>query len=131
MEISVDFPGGAQVDAHFGTFTVSTAQPQKYGGKNSAPAPFELFLAALATCAGYYVLEFCKARGIPTDGIRLLQRSERDEATKMVAKITLDIHLPAGFPQKYIPALVRAAESCAVKKHLENPPVFEVKACLD
>jgi len=118
------------VDAHFGSFTVRTDQPQGYGGENSAPAPFELFLASLAACAGYYVLSFCRMRDIPAEGIILIQRSERDAATKMIGKVTLDIKLPAGFPQKYVPAVMRAAESCAVKKHLENPPAFEVKATL-
>ncbi len=130
MEILVDFPGGARVDAHFGPFTVRTDQPPDSGGENSAPAPFQLFLASIATCAGYYVLQFCKMRAIPAEGIRLIQSTERDAATKMIPKITIDIQLPVGFPQKYVPAVIRAAESCLVKKHLENPPVFEVKTSL-
>jgi putative redox protein len=51
MEMKVDFPGGARVAAHFGDFTINTNQPVKAGGDGSAPAPFELFLASLATCA--------------------------------------------------------------------------------
>jgi putative redox protein len=128
MEITVDFPGGSRVDARIGNFIVRTDQPQAVGGENSAPSPFELFLASLATCAGYYVLGFCRMRGISTEGIRVTQRMERDAATKMVAKITVDIQLPPEFPKQYVPAVVRAAESCLVKKHLESPPAFEVRA---
>ncbi len=116
------------MDAHVGPFTVRTDQPQSYGGDNSAPSPFDLFLASLAACAGYYVLQFCDSRGIDTEGMRLTQRAERDPETKMLRKITLDIQLPPGFPSKYIPAAVRAAESCTVKRHLKNPPDFEVRA---
>jgi len=116
------------VDARIGNFIVRTDQPQAVGGENSAPSPFELFLASLATCAGYYVLGFCRMRGISTEGIRVTQRMERDAATKMVAKITVDIQLPPEFPKQYVPAVVRAAESCLVKKHLESPPAFEVRA---
>jgi ribosomal protein S12 methylthiotransferase accessory factor len=126
MEITVDFPGGARVDAHFGSFTVATDQPSAAGGENAAPTPFEMFLASLATCAGYYVMGFCKMRGIPPEGIRLIQRSEHEEATKMARKILLEIQLPSGFPEQYISAVMRAAQSCLVKKHLENPPSFEV-----
>ncbi|HTY64700.1 MAG TPA: OsmC family protein [Acidobacteriota bacterium] len=122
----VDFPGGSRVDAHFGAFVVQSDQPVASGGGNSAPSPFELFLASLATCAGFYVLGFCRTRGISTDGIRLIQKLERNAATKMVGKVLLEIRLPAGFPQQYASAVIRAAESCMVKKHLENPPVFEV-----
>ena len=124
--MTVDFPGASRVDAHFGSFVVSTDQPAAAGGENSAPSPFELFLASLATCAGFYVLGFCKMRGISTEGIRLIQRLERNPATKMVGKVSLEIQLPQTFPQQYASAVIRAAESCLVKKHLENPPAFEV-----
>jgi putative redox protein len=126
MEITVSFPGGARVNAQFGSFTVETDQPQANGGDNSAPTPFELFLASLATCAGFYVQGFCKTRGIPSEGIRLIQRMERDAASKMATKIMLEIQLPSGFPEQYASAVIRAAESCLVKKHLEKPPAFEI-----
>ena len=71
MEILVTFPGGMRVDAQAGAHLIRTDQPASAGGDASAPAPFDLFLASLATCAGYYVLAFCRARGIPTDGLAL------------------------------------------------------------
>ncbi|MGD0101628.1 MAG: OsmC family protein [Acidobacteriota bacterium] len=126
MEMTVDFPGGVRVRAHFGSFVVETDQPKSGGGEESAPTPFELFLASLATCAGVYVLGFCKMRGIPADGIRLVQKVERDPKTKMASKVRLEIQLPPEFPEQYTSAVIRAAESCLVKKHLEHPPSFEI-----
>jgi putative redox protein len=122
MEMVIDFPGGARVDAHFGAFTVKTDQPPAA----SAPTPFATFLAAIGTCAGIYVLGFCQQRGIPTEGLRLVQRLEVDRMTGTVAQVLLDIEVPPGFPDKYKPALVRAAEQCAVKKHFEHPPKFQI-----
>ncbi len=126
MEMIIDFPGGARVDAHFGKFTVKTDQPVEGGGEDSAPSPFNLFLASLGTCAGIYVLGFCKQRGLPTEGLRLVQRIHRDPASGMVGKIDIEIQVPPTFPEKYLPSLIRSAELCAVKKHIERPPVFEV-----
>jgi len=126
VEMTVDFPGGSCVHAHFGPFTVESDQPKSNGGEGAAPTPFQLFLASLATCAGYYVLGFCKMRGIPTEGIRLTQKIESDPATKMVSKVRVEIQLPPDFPKQYSSAVIRAAESCLVKKHLEKPPSFEV-----
>ncbi len=126
MEMIIDFPGGAKVDAHFGSFTVKTDQPPIGGGDGSAPAPFEIFLASIGTCAGIYALGFCKQRGLPTDGMRIVERVHRDPSTGMVGKIDLEIQVPPSFPEKYLPSLIRSAELCAVKKHLENPPKFEV-----
>ena len=122
MEMLIDFPGGARVDAHFGPFTVKTDQPPA----STSPSPFDTFLASIGTCAGIYVLGFCQQRGLPTDGIRLIQRVYRDQSSGMVSKIDLEIQAPPTFPEKYLPSLVRSAELCAVKKHIEHPPVFDI-----
>jgi ribosomal protein S12 methylthiotransferase accessory factor len=126
QEMVVTFPGGARVDASFGQHTVRTDQPPQGGGQGSAPTPFATFLASIATCAGIFVLGFCRQRGLPTDGIRLVQQLEMDPVTHMISKVSMEIQVPPDFPEKYRPALVRSAEQCTVKKHLENPPQFAV-----
>jgi ribosomal protein S12 methylthiotransferase accessory factor len=126
MQIEVDFPGGARVDAHFDGFSIHTDQTVRDGGDSSAPSPFDLFLASTAACAGYYVLRFCQQRQIPTDQLRLTQRLELDAATGHVVRLLIELHLPPGFPEKYTAAVIRAAEQCTVKKHLEHPPEFAI-----
>lgn len=126
MEMIIDFPGGARVDAHFDGLTVMTDQPPTGGGEGLAPTPFALFLSSIGTCAGIYVLGFCRQRGLPTEGIRIIERVERNRNTGMVDKIDLEIQVPPSFPQKYYEALIRSADQCAVKKHLETPPKFNV-----
>jgi putative redox protein len=126
MEMEITFPGGARVDANFGGMTVKTDQPVQGGGQGSAPTPFATFLASIGTCAGIYVLGFCQQRGIPTDGIKIVQRMQSDRTTGLVGQIDLDIQLPPDFPEKYKTAVIRSAEQCAVKKHLEHPPTFNV-----
>lgn len=126
MEMIIHFPGGARVDAHFGPYTVKTDQPPMGGGEGSAPTPFAVFLASIGTCAGIYVLGFCRQRGLPTEGIRIIQRMHTNPFSGMVEKIDLEIQVPPSFPEKYRPSLVRAAELCAVKKHFERPPQFEI-----
>jgi putative redox protein len=122
MEMIIDCPGGSRVDAHFGPFTIPTDQPPVA----SAPTPFATFLASIGTCAGIYVLGFCQQRGLPAEGIRILQRMHTDPRSGMVGQIDLEIQVPPTFPEKYRDSLVRSAELCAVKKHLEHPPKFEV-----
>jgi putative redox protein len=122
MEMIIDFPGGSRVDAHFGTFTVRTDQPPA----SSAPSPFEVFLSSIGTCAGIYVLGFCKQRDLPTRGMRIVQRMTRNPSTGMVEQVSLEILVPKDFPEKYLPSLIRSADLCAVKKHLENPPKFDI-----
>ncbi len=124
MEMIIDFPGGAKVDAHFDQFTVKTDQPPMGGGEGSAPTPFSVFLASIGTCAGIYVLGFCRQRGLPTEGIRIIQRMQRDPATGLIGQVDLEIQVPPEFPEKYHDSLIRSANMCAVKKHLEHPPSF-------
>jgi putative redox protein len=122
MEMMIDFPGGSRVDAHFGSFTVATDQPPIA----SAPSPFEVFLASIGTCAGIYVLGFCNQRGLATEGIRIVERIIHNRLTGMVETIGLEIQVPPEFPEKYRDSLIRSAELCAVKKHLEKPPHFDI-----
>lgn len=122
MEMIIDFPGGSRVDAHFNGFSVPTDQPPAA----SAPTPFDLFLTSIGTCAGIYVLGFCQQRGLPTDGIQIVQRVHTDKTSGMVDEIDIEILVPPTFPAKYYESLIRSAELCKVKKHIEKPPKFNV-----
>ncbi|ACL67538.1 OsmC family protein [Anaeromyxobacter dehalogenans 2CP-1] len=126
-ETFVTFPGGKRVDTTIGNHVIRTDQPVASGGEDSAPSPFNLFMAAIGTCAGIYVLGFCQKRELPTDGIRLRQRAHFDPETGVLARVELDIEVPPTFPEKYREALVRVADQCAVKKAIQAQPAFEVK----
>jgi ribosomal protein S12 methylthiotransferase accessory factor len=122
----VSFPGGRRVAATYNTFEIMTDQSVEHGGEASAPEPFDLFLASLATCAGAYVVGFCRNRDIPTEGMRLVQSWTRDKDGK-VTDISIQIEVPEDFPSKYHSALVRVANKCSVKKTIENSPRFKVE----
>ncbi len=126
MIMEVSFPGGAAVDAHFKGHTVHTDQPVKAGGADSGPAPFDLFLASIATCAGYYAARFCDQRRISTDGLAVTLEPIRDVERRRVGTLRLEVRLPPAFPDKYRKAIVRAVDQCAVKRHILEPPEFEV-----
>jgi ribosomal protein S12 methylthiotransferase accessory factor len=125
MEITFD--GGKVISAHFRGFTLRTDQPVKGGGTESAPTPFDLYLASIGTCAGIYVKSFCDNRQIPTEGIKVIQHTVFSEETGLPIKLTIDIQVPPGFPEKYKASLINVAELCKVKKSIINPPVFEIK----
>jgi ribosomal protein S12 methylthiotransferase accessory factor len=124
MEIT--FPGGLAVDARFDGFCVRTDQPVDYGGENSAPAPFDLFLVSIGTCAGFFALRFCQERELPSEGLKLTLETERDAERHRMSKIRLIIHLPPGFPEKYRRAIIRATNQCSVKRAILDPPEFDV-----
>jgi ribosomal protein S12 methylthiotransferase accessory factor len=128
MKIQISFDGNKRVNANVNGHIVKTDQPVHSGGDNSAPAPYELFLASLGTCAGIYVKSFCDQRNISTDNISLEQIIEWDKIANKLGKITIQINLPADFPEKYKESVIKAAELCAVKKTITDPPAMAVIA---
>ncbi len=109
-----------------GNFVIKTDQPVLYGGDGSAPEPFQLFLASIATCAGIYALSFCQSREIKTDSMSLAMECEWDEERKRYQKFSIDLKLPEGFSEKYKKAVIKSMDLCAVKKHMIDPPEFEI-----
>lgn len=126
MQMEIILEDGKKVNASYKGHLIKTDQSVKEGGENTAPAPFDLFMASIGTCAGIYVKTFCEKRGIPTDKIKIIQTMEFDEVTHMIGAVIIDIQLPSDFPEKYKDAVVNAANLCAVKKHIQYPPEFEV-----
>ena len=126
MDIEVYFEEGAKVNARLGKHVIKTDQKVHGGGEDSAPAPFDYFLASLVTCAGIYVKGFCMQRGISTDGIRIIQDAEPGSQPGLLGKIKLRIEVPQDFPEQYKNAVIQAASLCAVKKHMETPPAFDI-----
>ncbi len=128
QEIKVTFPGGLKVDAEYKGFLIRTDQPVYSGGEETAPAPFDLFLVSLATCAGFYVVAFCRERNIPTDKASVVMKMEKNPESKMIGRMAIEIRLPSDFPEKYLKAVIRAVDVCTVKAHLERPPAIEIQA---
>jgi putative redox protein len=128
MTIEISFDGNKKISAHMGDQIIRTDQPVRAGGEGSAPSPFDLFLASVGTCAGFYVKTFCDQRGIPTDNIKIYQHLFWNQESKLFDKIDVEIDIPADFPEQYKEAMIRTAELCTVKKHLMNPPEIKVFA---
>jgi len=127
-ELRVSFPGGARVEVAFKGHLIRTDQPTYAGGGGTAPSPFDLFLASLAACAGYYLLAFCVARGLTTQGGGATMICQHNPQTKMIDRIEITLQLPPGFPEHYTSAVLKAVDACTVKAHLLKPPAINVVA---
>ena len=123
--MQIEFSGGSRVDALYEGFRIRTDQPDA-NGRSAAPSPFDLFLASIGTCAGSYVLRFFQQRHLDTAGLALSVTPRRDPGRKLVTNIRIEITLPPAFPEKYRAAVLRAVDQCTVKRHLAEPPGFEV-----
>jgi putative redox protein len=126
--MTVTFPGGKRVDAEYNGFTIRTDQPPRGGGEGSAPQPFDLFLASIATCAGIYVKGYCDTRDIATEGLGLEMRVERDDGAAAASGSSCSRSgCRRGSPRSTATRVVRAADLCSVKKHIFDPPAIEIR----
>ena len=125
--MKITFPGGEKVFAHYDNLVIQTDQPALEGGEGSAPSPFDLFIASIGTCIGYYVLKFCKQREIPYEDIVLHLNEEWNPELRRITRIKVIIELPPSFPAKYREAIVRTADQCTVKRHLVAPPEINIE----
>jgi ribosomal protein S12 methylthiotransferase accessory factor len=126
MLMEITSSGGARVEARYEGHTIATDQPVKAGGEDSAPAPFDLFLASIGTCAGYYAFQFCRQRELSTEGLAVALETIFDSERHRIGRIRISVQLPESFPEKYRPAILRSIDQCSVKRHILEPPEFEV-----
>ena len=126
MNMKITFPGNKKVDAQYKGFTIHTDQPPTEGGEGTASEPFSLFLASIGTCTGIYLLSFCQERNITTNGLELTLAFTKNQTSKLIENITIHIHLPVGFPAQYEKSLIKVANLCTVKRHLDTPPKIQI-----
>lgn len=125
-EFSLNFPGGKKVEVIYGKHRVMTDQPIENGGDDEAMAPFDLFMASLLSCGGIFALSFLRKRELNTEGLNIRMYPSWNEVEHRVTEIRMEVDTPADFPEKYKGALIKTIEQCSVKRHLGNPPEFNI-----
>lgn len=93
-------------------------------------SPFLIFLATAGMCSAVFVKSFMLQRGLPIDEIGITQKMNYDRTTNMVNDIDIVVDLPFDFPEKYVGAIKNVIAQCPVKRHLAQPPTFNVIANL-
>ena len=126
MNMKVTLEGNKKVSTHIGDHLIMTDQPEKHGGSNTAPAPYDLFLASIGTCAGFYVQSYCESKDIDSTGIEITLEAKRDEKGAINGFVTT-IHVPEHIPEKLHAVFKKVAAQCAVKKTIMNNPEFIVE----
>ncbi|MFE2276371.1 OsmC family protein [Streptomyces sp. NPDC059454] len=101
-------------------------QPLSDGGKDTAPTPVELFVAAVASCAAHYAGRFLDRHGVSRDGLSV--RAEfrmADDRPARVAALSLTALAPTLPPQR-LSALRAVVSHCTVTNTLARAPEIEL-----
>ena len=128
MEMDIHFSDGQKVKTRLKGATIAIGSDNGSVSDDPGLEPLDLFFASMGLCAGKYVMGFCRPRDIPYKGTRIFLRTQWDEKKKIHTRVLIQIQLPQEFPIKYKKAVLRAVNLCSVKKHIINPPAFEVDA---
>ncbi|MFD8154893.1 OsmC family protein [Streptomyces sp. NPDC001046] len=101
-------------------------QPLPDGGKDTAPAPVELLVAAVASCAAHCAGRFLDRHGADRHGlaVRAEYRTAEDRPAR-VDTLTLTVHAPALEPERAA-ALRTVVAHCAVTDTLARAPEIEL-----
>ena len=101
-------------------------QPASNGGTDTAPTPMELLSVALGGCVALYVHQFCAARGIDDDELRVAVVADTAQQPYRVDSFRIILALPEGMPAQYRDAIERVIRSCPVHNTLAHPPRVEL-----
>jgi putative redox protein len=123
---TVRHEGGKRFSAETRGHTVLTDQPMESGGTDIGPTPLELIGIALGSCIALYVEQFCSARRIETEGLRVDVSQTTAKTPSRVASYDVALHLPPGFPDRYREAVQHVARSCPVHNTLAYAPAIHV-----
>ena len=110
--------GGVKFAAQIREHRVIVDQPFGGGGEDSAPMPLELLGASLGTCVALYVQQFCHARGLPYEGMRV--EVEPRGAQGRIGRFDVRVVMPEPLPPQYAQLLERVARSCPAHNTLAH-----------
>ncbi len=114
----VTHEGGVKFAAQIRGHRVVVDQPMGGGGEDSAPMPLELLGASLGTCVALYVQQFCHARGLPYQGMRV--EVEPRGAQGRIGRFDVRVVMPEPLPPQYAQLLERVARSCPAHNTLAH-----------
>jgi putative redox protein len=119
--------GGLRFLAELGGNVVATDQPERGGGTGTAVTPLDLMPISLGSCIALYAHQFCVARNIPDEDLRVEVRWESASAPKRIGRFEVKVLLPDALPGEYRAAIERAVLTCPVHNTLTHAPEIAVQ----
>jgi putative redox protein len=118
--IVIRHESGLRFSAQVGSHQIVTDQPERAGGTNSGPSPIELLGASLGSCIAFYVQQFCLARALPFEGMRVEVEQHSEKTLGRVGEFVVRVVMPDDFPERYVWMLERVAKSCPAHNTLAH-----------
>lgn len=119
--------GGVKFAAQVRSHRILVDQPPRAGGDDAGPMPLELLGVSLGTCVALYVQQFCAARAIPTEGMRVEVEQRGAQNPNRIGEFIVRVVLPGEIPAQYAEMLERVARSCPAHGTLAHGAAVDVR----
>jgi len=128
MQFRVESAGGVASTVQVGPHRLLFDQPASNGGEGRGPSPLPVLAVAVGACAHYYAAAFLTRRGLPVGGLVVdVAYDKATEGRERLAHLSVDVRLPAGFPEKYVSAVERAVRGCPAYGTLVEAPQVDLR----
>ena len=123
-ELDKKFLRGLYSDSH----RLLADEPEKYGGSNLGPTPYDLLLMALGACTSMTMRMYADRKKLALDDVEVKLVHERVHAedcidcTDKIERITRRISMKGELSEEQIQSLVSIADKCPVHRTLESSP---------
>jgi putative redox protein len=124
MEVTIQHLGNVKFAAETRGHRVICDQPADNGGADEGMTPPEFLLASLGTCAGFYAVQYLKARSLPTRGLSVKVSAEKAAQPARVGSFRIEVTVPSLEP-KHEEGVLRAVRLCLIHNTLLNAPTIE------
>jgi putative redox protein len=125
MEITVKHLGNVSFSAATRGHSVVSDQPLEQGGADEGMTPPEFLLAALGTCAGYYAVQYLKARSLVCPDLEIKVSAEKASQPARLASFRIEVLAPS-LDSQHEAGLFRAIEKCLIHNTLLHKPAIEI-----
>jgi putative redox protein len=106
--------------------TIAIDQPLDAGGGDTAPAPTELFAAALGGCVAHYARRYLDRHGIASDGLRVEVTGTLGGKPHRFLDVDITVVPPPALPAERRDALLAVANGCTLHHTLDQPPTVRI-----
>ena len=124
--IRVRHSGGLRFDAAVRGHRIVTDQPVQTGGEDAAPTPLELIGTALASCIALYIVQYCRARQLSSEGLEVAVSQETSKGPYRISAFNVALTLPEGLSAEQREAIIHVARTCPVHNTLMHSPDITV-----
>lgn len=124
MEVTVRHLENVQFEVEARGHRVLCDQPVGNGGADAGMSPPEFLLASLASCAGYYALQYLRTRSLPAAGLSVRVSAQKAQQPARLASFRIEVTAP-GLDERHEAGILRAVKTCLVHHTLLNTPVIE------